>query len=93
MKVHNSRCHQEVFQNVCTKFVDEIWSEDDMINCFKNHQPCKSGKEILEFHLSILSEKDEKPLTDINAEDINMTATVIMSIDSDQEDHEDMKVC
>ena len=60
-------------------------SEDDMIHYFKKDQPCKTGKEILAFQLSILSEKDENPLTDIDDEDSDMTVPVFMSVDSNQQ--------
>ena len=69
-------------------------SEDDMIHYFKKDQPCKTGKEILAFQLSILSEKDENPLTDIDDEDSDMTVPVFMSVDSNQqrEEYQPMQV-
>ena len=92
MEGNNKRCHQEIFRT-CGLNLSTDWSEDDMINCFKNDQPCKSGKEILTYKLSILSGKDENPFIDVNDEDIDMVAPVFMSIDSDQEDDDDQEIC
>ena len=43
MKENDKRCHQKIFQNVCTEFVDG-WVRKQYGLCFKNHQPCKSGE-------------------------------------------------
>ena len=48
--------------------------DEEEIHCFKENQPCKKGKEILASQLSILTEKDENPFTDlaeIDEEDVN----------------------
>ena len=45
-------------------------SKDDVIHCFKNDQPCKSGKKILASQFSILSEKDENTFLNIDDEGI-----------------------
>ena len=41
MKENDKRCHQKIFQNVCTEYVDS-WVRKQYGLCFKNHQPCKS---------------------------------------------------
>ena len=65
-----------------------------MIHYFKKDQPCKTGKEILAFQFSILSKKDENPLTDMDDEDSDMTVPVFMSVDSNQqrEEYQPMQV-
>ena len=68
-------------------------SEENMIHFFKNDQLCNTGKEMLASQLSILSEKDENPFIDVDDEDINMTAPVFMSTDSDQQDDTDIESC
>ena len=65
--------------------------EDDMIHSFKNDQPYKSRKEILASQLSSLIEKVENPFIDVDDDGIDMAAPGFMSIDSYQEDNEDIE--
>ena len=64
--------------------------EDDMIHSFKNDQPYKSRKEILASQLSSLIEKVVNPFIDVD-DGIDMAAPDFMSIDSNQEDNEDIE--
>ena len=78
---------------MCALSLSTDWSEDVMINCFKNEKLCKSGEEVLTSQLSILNKKDENPFIDKYNEDIDMVAPVFLSIDSYQEDDEYKEIC
>ena len=69
-------------------------TEDENINCFKEGQPCHKGKEILESQLSILTEKDVDPFSeiDINDGDIFEATPDFLTIDSDRQDDEDIDI-
>ena len=60
----------------------------------KGGQPCHKGKEILESQLSILTEKDVDPFSeiDINDGDIFEATPDFLNIDSDREDDEDIDI-
>ena len=71
-------------------------SKDEKIHCFKENQPCKKGKEILASQLSILTEKDENPFTEIDEEDVNEATPNFLQIDSDNEEDDnddDIDIC
>lgn len=78
---------------MCALNLSTDWSEDDMMNYFKNEMLCKSGEEVLTSQFSILNEKDENPFIDKYDEGIDMVAPVVLSIDSDQEDDEYLIIC
>ena len=78
---------------MCALNLSTDWSEDVMINCFKNEKLCKSGEEVLTSQLSILNKKDENPFIDKYNEDIDMVAPVFLSIDSYPEDDEYKEIC
>ena len=78
---------------MCALNLSTDWSEDVMINCFKNEKLSKSGEEVLTSQLSILNKKDENPFIDKYNEDIDMVAPVFLSIDSYQEDDEYKEIC
>ena len=69
-------------------------AEDEKTHCFKEGQPCHKGKEILEMHLSILTEKDIDPFLqiDINESDVVEAMPEFLMIDSDHEDDEDIDI-
>ena len=46
----------------CALNLAKVGSEDKLIHCFKEGQPCKVGKEILQSQLSILTKRNVNPL-------------------------------
>ena len=66
-------------------------SEDDLIHCFKEKEPCKAGREILKSQLSILSEKDVDPF-EIEENDVATAGPEFLMVDSDHEKDEEIDI-
>ena len=66
-------------------------SDDHKIVCFRDRQPCSTGREMLKAQVSILLEPDEDPfkITESDVEDANDPNQII---DSDDEANEDIDI-
>ena len=64
-------------------------SEDNLIHCFKEGEPCKSGKEILQSQLSTLTKKNVNPF-EIDKNDAAVATPEFPIVDSDHDEDEDI---
>lgn len=63
-------------------------SEDNVIRCFKEGEPCKAGNKILQSQLSILTEKKNVNPFEIYKNDVAVAAPKFLIVDSDHEEDE-----
>ena len=68
----------------CALNLNTDGSEDDLIHCFKEKEPCKAGREILKSQLSILTEKDIDPF-EIGDSDVATAAPEFLTLDEDKD--------
>ena len=68
----------------CALNLNTDGSEDDLIHCFKEKEPCKAGREILKSQLSILTEKDIDPF-EIDDSDVATAAPEFLTLDEDND--------
>ena len=62
-------------------------SEDNLIHCFKQKQPCESGAEILKSQLSVLEEPlRSNPFEEITDSDVQKAQHSFFQIDEDMEE-------
>lgn len=75
----------------CTLNLPVDGSEDDGIDCFKEGQPCSSGRQMLKSQLGILTEPDTNPfeITDSDVEDASPPEQLL---DSDHEEDSDIEI-
>jgi len=69
-------------------------SDDDIIHCFKDKQPCSSGKAILDAQLAILKEPDVNPFEyeTTNSDVEEAYPPTLELIDSDHEGDTDIEI-
>ena len=65
-------------------------SEDNLIHCFKEGEPCKAGKEILQSQPSILTEKNVNPFETDKSD--NAVAAPESIVDLDHDEDEDIDI-
>ena len=76
----------------CTLNLNTDGSEDYLIHCFKEKEPCKAGIEILRSQLSILTEKDIDPF-EIGDSDVATAAPEFLTLDEDRDvEDEDIEI-
>ena len=76
----------------CALNLNTDGSEDDLIHCFKEKEPCKTGREILKSQLSILTEKDIDPF-EIGDNDVATAALEFLTLDEDKDvEDEDIEI-
>ena len=76
----------------CALNLNTDGSEDDLIHCFKEKEPCKAEREILKSQLSILTEKDIDPF-EIGDSDVVTAAPEFLTLDEDKDvEDEDIEI-
>ena len=66
-------------------------TEDDKIHCFKEGQPCKSGREMLSEQMKLMHETEEDPFIPSSSE-VDAAKPLELLIDEDSEDNEDIDI-
>ena len=91
-KHHDSAMIASSFRS-CGVCLADDGSEDEMIHCFKEHQPCHSGMERLKVMASTIDKNRVNPF-DINGteSDVEDGAPNIAIVDSDAEDDIDVEI-